>query len=65
MQRNEFIKTAGRATILSVIAAFVGIMALKGKLTRETGCAANANCNGCGSLKSCSLPNALKERSNG
>lgn len=63
MNRKEFISTAARLIILSVMAVLVGVFAFKGKLTGESTCPDSKYCKGCSKLAKCSLPNALKERS--
>ncbi len=62
MTRKDFLQMAGRTTILTGMAAMVGLFWTQKKLTVSGGCPTNLACSGCSKLTSCALPEAIKEK---
>ncbi len=65
MTRKEFIQITGRTTILTGMAAMVGLFWSQKRLTLSgSGCPADLACRGCSKLSGCALPEAIKEKEN-
>ncbi len=65
MNRNEFLRSIGRASILGGIGLLLAVFYKNDKITSYSDCTDNFFCKKCKSLNNCSLPEALKERNNG
>ena len=64
MNRRAFIQGLFRSGILGIFALMTGILAYKGKITRESECGLDFQCKACRKVKDCSLPESEKFRSN-
>ena len=64
MTRKDFLQMAGRTTILTGMAAMVGLFWTQKKLTVSGGCPTNLACSGCSKISGCNLPEAIKEKEN-
>jgi len=63
MTRKEFIQMAGRTTILTGMAAMVGLFWRQKRITMTGGgCPTDLACRGCSKLSGCALPEAIKEK---
>lgn len=65
MDRKEFFTALTRISLLSAMAALVGIFVFRDKIAVQSECAINRFCSNCGKLDNCSLPRALKEKKHG
>jgi len=65
MDRKEFFTALTRISILSAMAALVGIFVFRDKISVQSDCTINKFCNGCGKLNKCTLPRALKAKEHG
>ncbi|MDA3822577.1 MAG: hypothetical protein PF450_08235 [Bacteroidales bacterium] len=65
MNRNEFIKSAGRTVILAGMAGIVAVFYQKDQLSLYADCQTDIVCKKCNRLTTCALPDAKKERDNG
>lgn len=65
MNRKQFIASAGRLVILSVMTALVAMFASRKQVGTVETCGLSGACKQCGKLKNCSLPGAEKERNHG
>ena len=63
MTRKEFIQMAGRTTILTGMAAMVGLFWGQKRIAISGGgCPKDLACQGCSKLSGCALPEAIKEK---
>jgi hypothetical protein len=62
MDRKEFIRTSGRLIILGFLTALSAAFILKRQVSVPKTCDKAGQCNGCASLLSCNLPEAVKLR---
>jgi hypothetical protein len=60
MDRKDFIRVAGRWTILSMVAVFSAGLIMKRRISTGNTCNISSPCSNCGSLASCHLPKAVK-----
>ncbi|MDF1571188.1 MAG: hypothetical protein P1P82_06180 [Bacteroidales bacterium] len=65
MNRRAFFAAFARISILSVMAAMVGVFVYRDKVSVQSDCTLNKFCNDCGKLNNCTLPGALKAKGNG
>ncbi len=63
MNRKAFISTAGRITILGVMALFTGFLAARKQLTLES--CPESICRNCNKKEDCNLPEAKRYRRDG
>ena len=64
MKRKAFIYTAGRITILGIMALFAGFLAARKQLTLDS-CSEDSPCGNCIKLRDCKFPEAKKHRRDG
>lgn len=62
MNRKEFFTALARISILSIMAAMVGVFVFRDKVSVQSSCTLNNFCKDCGKLNNCNLPGALKEK---
>jgi hypothetical protein len=65
MNRKEFLRSIGRASILGGMGVLVVLFAKQGKITMYSDCTDNLYCKGCKSIDRCALPEAKKEKAYG
>lgn len=65
MNRKDFFTALARISILSVMAAMVGVFVFRDKISAQSDCAINRSCKACGKLSGCALPGAVKAKENG
>jgi hypothetical protein len=65
MNRKDFFTALARISILSVMAAMVGVFVFRDKVSGKSECNINRFCADCGKLTNCTLPGALKAKVNG
>lgn len=65
MDRKEFFTALTRISILSAMAALVGVFVFRDKISVQSECTVNRFCSGCSKLDKCTLPKARKEKKHG
>ena len=65
MNRRNFIEKSGRGILLGGLAIISGVLVARRQVTRDTKCSTNFQCNNCGKLSRCQLPEAETERKDG
>lgn len=62
MNRKEFLRSLGRASILGGMGVLIAVFYKQDKITSYSDCSDNLFCRSCNNLKKCTLPEALSER---
>lgn len=65
MNRKIFIEKAGRGILLGALAIVSGILVSRRQVSLDTKCSASFQCQNCGKLSKCQLPEAETERNDG
>jgi len=61
MNRKEFLRSLGRASILGGMGVLVAVFYKQDKITSYSDCSDNLMCRSCKNLKKCTLPEAKRE----